>query len=191
MLTLYTTVSDVPVLGTLHVAIPTLGLSDSDLAYLAGLFDGEGTIGTTDGTGFQLTIASSDHDVLYWLKNTFGGSVHIQPRAGTLGSKLVGKWSASHVLAKQLAAAILPFSRMDRRRKALAAVATTPTANAKAIRGRPTSDEDIQRLVDHFNAVAITIRPERELPFTIERWRMRASARIARKKAVSGVRSED
>ncbi len=60
-----------------------------DLAYAAGLFDGEGsiTLTRTKRNRFpspQVSVASCDREVLEWLRTTFGGSISTkQPRQPT------------------------------------------------------------------------------------------------------------
>lgn len=57
-----------------------------ELAYAAGLFDGEGSISLVrhrDNRTHspQVSIASTDHEVVYWFQKRFGGSIVTkQPR---------------------------------------------------------------------------------------------------------------
>jgi hypothetical protein len=63
--------------------------TEVEIAYAAGLFDGEGSITLTRNrsTRFpspQVAVASNDREVLEWLKARFGGSISAkQPRRPT------------------------------------------------------------------------------------------------------------
>jgi hypothetical protein len=62
---------------------------DTELAYAAGLFDGEGSISLVRQNNNrshspQVAVASNDYEVLEWLQNRFGGSIVTkQPRKST------------------------------------------------------------------------------------------------------------
>ena len=62
---------------------------DTELAYAAGLFDGEGSISlvrqkNNRSHSPQVSVASNDHEVLAWFQNHFGGSIVTkQPRKST------------------------------------------------------------------------------------------------------------
>lgn len=59
-------------------------LTEKQLAYLAGLFDGEGSVGIYEfkkrnqnsNWQFKLEIANTDWRIMQWLENTVGGKVH-------------------------------------------------------------------------------------------------------------------
>ena len=62
---------------------------DTELAYAAGLFDGEGSISLVRQNNNrshspQVAVASNDYEVLAWLQKHFGGSIVTkQPRKST------------------------------------------------------------------------------------------------------------
>ena len=62
---------------------------DTELAYAAGLFDGEGSISlvrqkTNRSHSPQVSVASNDREVLDWFQKRFGGSIVTkQPRQAT------------------------------------------------------------------------------------------------------------
>jgi hypothetical protein len=64
-------------------------MSKSELAYTAGLFDGEGSVSLirhhkNRWPSPQISVASTDHEVVRWLQFHFGGSVVTkQPRSST------------------------------------------------------------------------------------------------------------
>ena len=52
-----------------------------NLAYLAGLIDGEGYLKIEKWGTIRLIIGMCSKKTIYWIKNNFGGSVHIQKTA--------------------------------------------------------------------------------------------------------------
>ena len=64
-------------------------MADTELAYAAGLFDGEGSISlvrqkNNRSHSPQVAVASNDCEVLLWLQKRFGGSIVTkQPRKST------------------------------------------------------------------------------------------------------------
>lgn len=52
-------------------------ISEVDLAYIAGFFDDEGYIGIVRNQGLRLivSITNTKVEILYWLKELFGGSI--------------------------------------------------------------------------------------------------------------------
>jgi hypothetical protein len=87
------------------------------LAYLAGLFDGEGTvtIGATAGRYFnvQVVITNSDARLMEWLAG-FGGSVSKKPKIGSFSgsAKLVFRWVLYADNAATFLQAVRPYLRM-------------------------------------------------------------------------------
>jgi hypothetical protein len=64
-------------------------VGDNELAYAAGLFDGEGSISLTRHRSNrwpspQVAVASTDYEVLEWFRAHFGGNIVMkQPRASS------------------------------------------------------------------------------------------------------------
>lgn len=80
---------------------PQSQVSTADIAYWAGMIDGEGSIGIyrhrrSDRPGDKwrilLHVANTNRDVLEWGRNRFGGFVRCQPRVG----ESPGKWKDSY-----------------------------------------------------------------------------------------------
>ena len=74
--------------------------SDNDFAYLAGIIDGEGCIGVypTAYAWYRatLTVGSTSKDLIVWLHDNFGGSVHNASRAGQYGNNKANQaWQMS------------------------------------------------------------------------------------------------
>jgi len=63
----------------------------NDLIYAAGFIDGEGCI-TTATSNFRLTISSTDRDILFWFKSTFGGNVNDQHVPKNPNHNIAWKW---------------------------------------------------------------------------------------------------
>ena len=62
---------------------PESGLSETELAYIAGIIDGEGTISIAkqrEGKGYQarVTVGMTFFDIPLWIHAVFGGSVYIR-----------------------------------------------------------------------------------------------------------------
>jgi len=95
-------------------------LSRDDCKYLAGLFDGEGSVHagihvSASGhfsLGMRLSITNTNPTVLYWLQNEVGGNVHVQ-EAGKDGRKMhVYRWVIGGKDSEKFARKILPYCRM-------------------------------------------------------------------------------
>lgn len=95
---------------------------DVDLAYAAGLIDGEGCIQICKhrhskylvGYHYELTVrvAMADAEPILWLKQTFGGSLLYSPKKGN--NKGMYRWSVSPRLAVKCLNAILPYLKAKR-----------------------------------------------------------------------------
>ena len=77
-------------------------MTETDLAYLAGLIDGEGTIScsvTTTSKGFlalhkQLSIFNTNLTLISWITTRFGGKVFSRKRSSKWKEEHQVKWSA-------------------------------------------------------------------------------------------------
>lgn len=87
----------------------------TDLAYLAGLIDGEGTISCSvleNKKGFlalhkQLSIFNTNIVLISWITSRFGGKVHSRIRSSKWKEEHQVKWSATE--AAVILEAVLPF----------------------------------------------------------------------------------
>jgi hypothetical protein len=97
------------------------GLSLADLAYTAGLFDGEACF-TVEAPGIQangrrkagrvrIMVGMTTPDVLRWLKETYGGGFYAK-KARVQGSKPVHLWCLSGRSAGMLLEKLRPFLRV-------------------------------------------------------------------------------
>lgn len=89
----------------------------SDLAYCAGLFDGEGCISLCKDNNsvyrLYIKISSTDYSLLEWVQEHFGGSIY-RERKGTEKRKESWGWNCKindHII---FLFSILPFTKIKR-----------------------------------------------------------------------------
>ena len=90
-------------------------MRDTDVAYLAGLIDGEGTIScsiTKTSRGFlalhkQLSIFNTNISLISWITNRFGGVVHSRKRKEEWKQEHQVKWSAEDAVT--ILGLVLPY----------------------------------------------------------------------------------
>ena len=88
-----------------------------DLVYLAGLFDGEGTIGYRKRgvdklhTRLEMEIKMADEPVIDWLVQTFGGTKVKRPRQ-KLNHKDQWRWRITADNAKSLYESLRPWLKI-------------------------------------------------------------------------------
>lgn len=89
----------------------------SDLAYCAGVFDGEGCVTLTkDGDSnyrLRLKITSTDYSVLTWLQDHFGGSINLS-RKETDNNKESWDWYCKTEDQVVFLFGILPYTIIKR-----------------------------------------------------------------------------
>jgi hypothetical protein len=94
-------------------------VEENELAYAAGLFDGEGSISLvrskhTRTHSPQVSIASNDHEVLDWCRERFGGSIVTkQPRLPT--HSISYDWRLTDRRALAFLELIRPYMIMERK----------------------------------------------------------------------------
>lgn len=87
----------------------------TDLAYLAGLIDGEGTISCSINTTLnghsalqkQLSIFNTNITLISWITSRFGGMVHSRTRSTKWKEEHQVKWSATE--ASVILELVLPY----------------------------------------------------------------------------------
>lgn len=91
-------------------------MNDTELAYMAGIVDGEGSITVSYRRRKQygdvqarigLSVYNSDMRLLHWIKQRFEGSIHVQQRLGHW--KPSGAWHLSDRSACSALKQLLPF----------------------------------------------------------------------------------
>jgi hypothetical protein len=94
---------------------------DTDLAYLAGLIDGEGYVGIKKGTRHDMTspayheriqVRMVDEPAIAFLASTLGGNYYFEKAHSHLGRPLFCCYSASDLKACQVLDAVLPWLRV-------------------------------------------------------------------------------
>ena len=100
------------------------GVIDTDLAYTAGIIDGEGNIGIYANMSrkhnpvlkLRVRVNSTDEWLVHWLKQTYGGSVGYADLGTRLGKnwKPVWWWTISCRKALLFIEAVLPYLRMKK-----------------------------------------------------------------------------
>jgi len=92
-----------------------------DLAYIAGLIDGEGNMQITSVKvngkpyfRFDLRVFNTKRSVLEWCKKTLGvGQVYRDSR--TISGKFVYQWKASTAQARDVLSMVLPYLKIKRK----------------------------------------------------------------------------
>jgi hypothetical protein len=103
----------------------TVNLKNEDLAYIAGFFDGEGSItihenwrpsprGKSPNHTLQVSIGNTDPRVLAFIHRTFGGSLTIRPSTKPRHRE-VTQWIIRSNGAAAFLTAIYPYLRMKTR----------------------------------------------------------------------------
>ena len=106
-------------------------MKKTDLAYLAGIFDGEGCIVIHDRQwitktgikriGFypEICVASTNEWIIQQLKFAFGGNVYLRKK-GTTRAQPIWAWQTTSKKATSCLKALLPYLRLKRRQAELA-----------------------------------------------------------------------
>lgn len=126
-------------------------MTPTDIAYIAGFFDGEGSItihenckpsprGKNPNHTLQVSIANTDPRALRWIHAEFGGLLIFRRRA-TEGHRNLLQWVIRCGGAMRFLAAIRPFLRM----KCEQADIAINYQQAKAMRGPVKITEDVIR----------------------------------------------
>jgi hypothetical protein len=115
------------VISPIRKSLPT---DVSALAYLAGLFDGEGSINIFKQPGqkeritprhfLEISIGNTHKGVLRWVLENFGGRLTHNGIQYTLRSHKTWRWRASTKEASDILVAILPYLRIKKEQALLA-----------------------------------------------------------------------
>ena len=97
--------------------------TDTDLAYLAGFIDGEGSISIFTSVkarrdNLRFDIYNTDEGILRWIEQVFGGRIHIVRRARD-GWKQEFTWTCGQQHAASVLTACLPYLKVKRRQAEL------------------------------------------------------------------------
>ena len=106
-------------------------IKETELAYLAGLLDGEGTISLTSKLrkyGYRyfqprICITNTKIEMLNFCKDKFGGLIYISAKANSVENRRTAyRWSLSGDKACLLLASILPFLTIKKQQAQLVLV---------------------------------------------------------------------
>ena len=122
--------------------------SATDLAYFAGIVDGEGTVTVlssvnpktgTRSVSCRLMVPNTYQPLIVWLAETFGGRVSHYGKPRSEKHKQVYMWYVSAKRSVQLCELILPYLKVKRRHAEIV-VAISHLRHHYSSRGRAVSD---------------------------------------------------
>ena len=100
--------------------------NETDIAYLAGLFDADGCASNylrrSKKSNKTLRvhcceISMTNKEVVYWVKDFLGfGNIHYRAKVGGMGKKPQWRYRASHRLALKFANKVLPHSIVKKKK---------------------------------------------------------------------------
>lgn len=93
-------------------------MNNTDLAYTAGILDGEGSITLTKRAKQNpypvISVDSTDRELLEWLKTNFGGCIVIKKKTKDHHSQ-AWTWRLQQRAALSLLEKLIPFMKIDRK----------------------------------------------------------------------------
>lgn len=124
------------------------------LAYVAGLFDGEGSVfilrKIRNGRYFywmEISITNTDQALIDWIQSVVGARKSLQPETYSINGKPIFRWRASAVQASNVLKMIMPWLRIKRDRAEIA-IAFQEALSAKAKHAVP--DDEHLALLQHY-----------------------------------------
>lgn len=96
------------------------------ISYTAGLFDGDGSISIfvhrhqSSNHYLRVCVGSISQPIIYWLKDYFGGSVHVRKHLGEYRKHRLYSWRAYSIVAENFLRRVLPRLRLKKSRAKLA-----------------------------------------------------------------------
>lgn len=125
-------------------------IAECDLAYAAGIIDGEGcitvikqryaTVGWPTNYALSVRVLTTDHVIVPWLQETFGGSYATYTDGRTIKGS-IGKerrWQLASAAAEKFLRAVMPWLKLKRPQAELA----LQFRKLIGRKGRPISDEN-------------------------------------------------
>ena len=102
-------------------------IDNETLAYLAGLFDGEGSIFILRKMRneryfywMEISVTNTDKDLIDWIQSVVGGRKSLQPETYSAHGKPIFRWRASALQASSFLQMIMPWLRIKRDRAEIA-----------------------------------------------------------------------
>lgn len=124
-----------------------------DLAYIAGLFDGEGSIAIrrravnpntgTYGHHLQVVITNTDLEVLEWVQSVLGSYLVTSRQKRREEWAATYAWGASTVQAASVLSTLLPFLRIKREPALVAIEFQRRVSSYKGHRHKPLTGEEV------------------------------------------------
>jgi len=134
-------------------------MKKTDLAYMAGIFDGEGSIGAykprcnlTKGTySLGVTIISTDEWLCHMFRMAFGGSINCRQRRGK--QLPVWEWKVQSHRAAEMLKILLPYLHLKRSQAELAIKFQSVKGNRS--RRYPNKLTDEERALEQAQAIML------------------------------------
>jgi len=126
-------------------------MKKTDLAYIAGFFDGEGCIYIGKSGGWhhlRVTASQANEWIITWLKFSFGGSVN--KMTCETGYRQRWQWHAEGSNAYEFLTSILPYIKLKKAEAELA------IQFQEARRGKGFHVTDKQRAIDEVNRILMS-----------------------------------
>jgi len=152
-------------------------VSETDKAYAAGLFDGEGTVGISyrmqaakskkETYSVKVSIAMIDQDSILWIVSRFGG--HYDTTNRTKGGNVIHRWTLHCRKAADFLEIVCPYLKLKRAR----AEAAIQLARMARRRGAKKGSEGMQPMTDD------EIRLQKPLADFIRAANLRSNQKIA------------
>lgn len=140
-------------------------MSTISLEYMAGLFDGEGTVTLLkcDPSPYRQVVVSiqmCDKSLVEEIKNSYGGATTYR-KARKANYSDAWTWKLTHRKAMDFLASILPYVRLPAKRQRISYILDNYDAVFKA-NGKYTEQEKTQRLI--FEEAFFSLTPTRMSP---------------------------
>ncbi len=123
-------------------------MEDYELAYAAGIIDGEGCICITHHSGryyeLGISVTTTDTILTKWLSGTFGGNIH-NHQAPRPHCKASYRWALSARKAEHFIGLILPFLKLKKSRAKLGL-----EFQSRKHRSRWLSEDDVAKNKEYF-----------------------------------------
>lgn len=105
-------------------------MTEEELAWIAGFYEGEGCVSLTPNLRPRISIVQKDQEPLEWIQSRFGGRIYLTGRTRTPTLVI-----SRRALVKDFLETILPYMRLEKRiAKAELAIELTNTITTRVRR---------------------------------------------------------
>lgn len=97
-------------------------ITEIDKAYAAGIIDGEGSIMLLERTGAmfgRISVGMSDPEAVFWLKETFDGSIREKVSKSNKRWKTIYMWDVNNQSTVAFCKQILPYLKTKKKQATL------------------------------------------------------------------------